>query len=204
MTEKLILLTSGKGPEECERVVFRLLKKISKQAEQAQLHVQIIEIVEGRQDDTLLSALLRLRGENADRFCSEWEGTIQWIAQSPFRKFHKRKNWFAGITVYDPASLPAWNEKDVVYQTMRASGPGGQHVNKTDSAVRATHVPSGISVTASDERSQSMNKKAATERLKNKLLLLHVEDKNRQVRAQWLEHHSLERGNAVKVFREVL
>jgi peptide chain release factor len=204
MNEKLVLITSGKGPDECERVVHHLLRQFSKQAEKEKLQTQIIDAVEGRQDDTLLSVLLRVRGENADRFCAAWEGTIQWIAQSPFRKFNKRKNWFAGISVYDPAIFPAWNEKEIVYQTLRASGPGGQHVNKTDSAVRATHVPSGISVTASDERSQSMNKKVATERLKNKLLSQQVEEKNKQVRTQWLEHHSLERGNAVKVFREEL
>lgn len=204
MNEKLMLVTSGKGPAECERVVEKLRIRILKEAERAQLSVKLIDVVKGKQQDTLLSALLQVKGENAERFCTEWEGTIQWIAQSPFRKFHKRKNWFAGISVYDVSAFPEWNERDVVYQAMRASGPGGQHVNKTDSAVRATHLPSGISVTASDERSQLMNKKAATERLKNKLLSLQVEEKNKQVKSQWLEHHSLERGNAVKVFRESL
>lgn len=204
MDEQLIQISSGKGPAECERVVARLLQKIKKAAAQEQLLVEAVELVAGKPDETLLSALIRIKGKNADTFCKSWEGTIQWIAQSPFRKFHKRKNWFAGITVYDVASFPAWNEKDIVYQSMRASGPGGQHVNKTESAVRATHLPSGLSVTASDERSQAMNKKAATERLKNKLLGLQVAAQNQQVQSQWLEHHSLERGNAVKVFRESL
>lgn len=204
MDEFLLQISSGKGPAECERVVARLLTKLKKAAAAEQLLLESVESVHGKPDDTLLSALVRIKGKGAGAFCKSWEGTIQWIAQSPFRKFHKRKNWFAGITVYDVTSFPAWNEKDVVYQTMRASGPGGQHVNKTESAVRATHLPSGISVTASDERSQAMNKKAATERLKNKLLGLQVEARNQQQLSQWLEHHSLERGNAVKVFRETL
>jgi peptide chain release factor len=107
-------------------------------------------------------------------------------------------------SLYEISSFPAWNEKEVSYESMRSSGPGGQHVNKTESAVRATHLPSGISTTASDERSQAMNKKSATERLKNKLLGSYVEKQNEQVREKWLEHHSLERGNAVKVFKESL
>lgn len=197
-------ITSGKGPAECERVVAKLLKKICKLAEREQLTVETVELVPGKQDDTLLSALVKIKGANAENFCKEWEGTIQWIAQSPFRKFHKRKNWFAGIMVYKISFFPEWNEKEVSYESMRSSGPGGQHVNKTESAVRATHIPSGISTTASDERSQAMNKKSATERLKNKLLGLYVEKQNEQDREKWLEHHSLERGNAVKVFKEEL
>lgn len=197
-------ITSGKGPAECERVVAKLLHKICKLAEREQLTVEIVELVPGKPENTFFSALLNIKGTNAAEFCKEWEGTIQWIAPSPFRKFHKRKNWFAGITVYDVSSFPKLNEKEISYQTMRASGPGGQHVNKTESAVRATHIPSGISVTSSEERSQMMNKKTATERLKNKLLSLQVEEREQQVREKWLEHHSLERGNAVKVFREVL
>jgi peptide chain release factor len=204
MAEKLMQITSGKGPAECERVVAKLLQKITKLAEREQLTVETVELVPGKPDNTLFSALIKIKGATAADFCKEWEGTIQWIAQSPFRKFHKRKNWFAGISVYDSSSFPKWNEKEISYQTMRASGPGGQHVNKTESAVRATHIPSGISVTASEERSQLMNKKAATERLKNKLLSLQVEEREQQGREQWLEHHSLERGNAVRVFREGL
>lgn len=204
MEEKIIQITSGKGPAECERVVSKLLQKIKKQAEREQLDVEIVELVPGKPDDTFLSALIRVRGTNVSIFCKSWEGTIQWIAQSPFRKFHKRKNWFSGIAVYDVSSFPKWNAKDVAYQSMRSSGPGGQHVNKVESAVRATHLPTGISVTASDERSQAMNKNAATERLKNRLLGLQVAEREKQTHGQWLEHHSLERGNAVKIFRETL
>lgn len=204
MIEKLMQITSGKGPAECERVVAKLLQKIRKLAEREQLAVETVELVPGKPDNTLLSALIRIKGAGTEKFCSEWQGTIQWTAQSPFRKFHKRKNWFAGINVYDISSFPKWNEKDISYESMRSSGPGGQHVNKTESAVRATHLPTGISTTASDERSQMMNKKAATERLKNKLLSQQVEERNAQVREQWLEHHSLERGNAIKVFKESL
>jgi peptide chain release factor len=204
MQEKIMQITSGKGPDECERVVAKVLSKIKKQAEQKKLAVEVVELVNGKFDNTFLSTLIRIKGIGADDFCSEWKGTIQWVAQSPFRKFHKRKNWFAGINVFDVSGFAKWNEKDVSYQTMRASGPGGQHVNKTESAVRATHLPSGISVTASTERSQMMNKKEATERLKNKLLSLQIEESNKIIQNQWMEHNTLSRGNAVKVFKETL
>lgn len=204
MEEKLLLVTSGKGPAECERVVWLLLEKIRKAASKVKLKVETIELVPGTQNNTLYSALVRITGSDSSAFCASWTGTIQWIGQSPFRKNHKRRNWFAGISIYDVTSLPDWNDRDVVYQSTRSSGPGGQHVNKTETAVRATHLPTGISVVASDERSQIMNKNTAKERLRNKLLGMHVERLNAQQKSQWLEHHSLERGNAVHVIKEAL
>jgi len=204
MEEKIMQITSGKGPAECERVVAKVLTKIQKQAQQEKLALEVVELVDGKHDNTFLSALIRIKGNELETFCNEWKGTIQWIAPSPFRKFHKRKNWFAGVNVFDVSGFAKWNEKDVTYQTMRASGPGGQHVNKTESAVRAIHLPTGISVTASTERSQMMNKKEATERLKNKLLSLQIEESNKIIQNQWMEHNTLARGNAVKVFKEIL
>ena len=204
MEQKIIQITSGKGPEECERVVAKVLEKILRHARSLELEATVIESVKGNFTGTLLSAIVMIKGKNADSFCKEWEGTIQWVAQSPYRKFHKRKNWFAGVSVYDISRQMKWNENDVTYQTMRASGPGGQHVNKTESAVRATHLPSGISVTASSERSHLMNKKEATERLKNKLIGWQLEQANQRVMEQWMEHNELMRGNPVKVFKETL
>jgi peptide chain release factor len=204
MEEKLLLITSGKGPAECERTVWLLTEKIRKAAAKEQLGAETIGLVPGKERNTLYSALIRIKGKSASLFCAEWTGTVQWIGQSPFRKNHKRRNWFAGIAAYDVTALPVWNERDVSYQSTRSSGPGGQHVNTTETAVRATHVPSGISVIASDERSQLMNKNAAKERLRNRLLGVYLARLNVQQRSQWLEHHQLERGNAVKVFREPL
>lgn len=202
--ETLLLITSGKGPEECERVAAMLAERIAGDAMKHSLQCKLISCTEGRRAKTFLSALMMVKGNGVDNFRDRWEGTVQWIASSPFRKNHKRKNWFAGIIVSNSATFPQWNDKDVAYQALRSSGPGGQHVNKTESAVRATHVPTGISVVASDERSQSMNKKAATERLRNKLMHYEMEEKAKEERAQWAGHHSLERGNPKKVIRESL
>lgn len=204
MEQKIVQITSGKGPEECERVVTKVLEKILKHARTSQLEAIMVESVKGNLTGTLLSVMVLIKGKGTDSLCKEWEGSIQWVAQSPYRKFHKRKNWFVGVIVHDITKQMQWNEKDVTYQTMRASGPGGQHVNKTESAVRATHVPSGVSVTASAERSQMMNKKEATERLKNKLLTWQLEKANEKIQDQWMEHNLLLRGDPIKVFKENL
>ncbi len=93
---------------------------------------------------------------------------------------------------------------DFRYETLRASGPGGQHVNKTESAVRAVHIPSGMSVVASDQRSQWQNKKLATERLLVKLSSWTMEQAMIQAQENWSNHNHLQRGNPVKVIREPL
>lgn len=199
--EQLLLITSGKGPEECERAVYLTAERLCSDAVTQALHAELVSVIEGRSPTLLLSALVKISGENVAAFSSPWSGTVQWIAQSPFRKNHKRKNWFVGISVCEVPQQIGWKEADVRYESLRASGPGGQHVNKTESAVRAIHLPTGTSVVASDERSQSMNKKAATERLRSKLLHLDLEKQSDEAKRQWKDHAALERGNPVKVFR---
>lgn len=200
--EKIIQITSGKGPDECERAVYLIFEKMKKEIARLKIQMEIIELIEGKHNDTFLSVLFKLTGDTVAQFGAEWQGTIQWIAQSPYRKAHKRKNWFAGVIIHEMSDSLDWNERDVVYQTLRASGPGGQHVNKVETAVRATHLPSGASVLASDARSQLANKKAATERLRNKLLGAQVVALNQNQQDRWMEHNSLERGNARKIFKE--
>lgn len=204
MDELIVQITSGKGPAECERVVFLLTQRVMREAEKAGLVCELTETVDGTEARSYFSSLLTVRGKEAAAFCAGWAGSVQWVAQSPFRLQHKRKNWFAGIAVYTPLPAASWNENEVTYETLRSSGPGGQHVNKTESAVRAIHKPTGISVTASDERSQHLNKKAATERLRIKLAVAGGEKYRQQQQSQWMSHQQLERGNAVRVFREAL
>lgn len=144
------------------------------------------------------------RGTACDEVVDEWEGTVQWIAQSPYRIYHKRKNWFVGVHSFVLSESQEVTEHDFRYETLRASGPGGQHVNKTESAVRAVHIPTGMSVVASDQRSQWQNKKLATERLLVKLSSWTMEQAMIQAQENWVSHNHLQRGNPVKVIQESL
>lgn len=200
MEKTYIQITSGRGPAECCRVVSKIAEKIVKEAKQQGIYAEVVEREEGEINRTLLF----LAGENMETFVDSWEGTVLWIAQSPYRKFHKRKNWFVGVQCLPVFEENKWNESDIRVQTLKASGPGGQHVNKTESAVRVTHIPSGISVTASDERSQLQNKKQAIERLKIKLATYEQEREMAFAQVNWQNHNELERGNPVRVIRAEL
>ena len=197
-------ITSGRGPVECCRVVALVLERILKQAQTRKLKVEIVEKEAGPANRTLLSAVIALEGAGCDTLVEEWEGTVLWIARSPYRIHHRRKNWFVGVQTFLLSESREATENEIRYETLRASGPGGQHVNKTESAVRAVHIPSGISVVASDQRSQWQNKKLATERLLVKLTAWNVEQAMIQGQANWSNHNSLQRGNPVKVIQEEL
>jgi len=204
MEERIVQITSGKGPEECERAVFLVWEKMLKQAQKLKLEIEIMELIAGKYENTYLSATFKMKGEALDEFCREWKGTIQWVSQSPYRKFHKRKNWFIGVSINEIPKQNVWDEKDFSFQTLRASGPGGQNVNKVETAVRAIHNASGLSLTSSNERSQIQNKKTAIGRLKNKLIANDLSEENRKQHGKWIELNELERGNAVRVLREGL
>ena len=122
-----------------------------------------------------------------------------WVCQSSFRPKHKRKNWFFSGQMFevDESSL----DSGVTYQTCRASGAGGQHVNTTNSAVRATHTETGVSVRVESERSQHANKRLARALLFQKLEMMKQEQMTSQEKARWQQHRELERGNPVKTFK---
>jgi peptide chain release factor len=174
------------------------------------LDIQLLESKKGDLKGTLLSAVLLIKEERGARekglpaFIKEWRGTVQWIAESPYRRFHKRKNWFVGVEVFDMKEQLQWNLKDVKLESCRASGPGGQHVNKVETAVRGTHVPSGIQVLAMDSRSQLQNKQLCLERLEAKFMTWQMEQLVARQQDQWQEHNELERGRAVKVITDKL
>ena len=202
MEKYYIQITSGRGPVECCRVVVLVMQKIIEQAKSLGFNTEIIEHEDGPQDGCMFSATLSVASEDIAPFIKEWEGSVLWVAQkNPFRPWHRRKNWFVGVHFFKPMESNKTNDRDIVYETLRSSGPGGQNVNKVETAVRATHLPSGLSVLASDMRTQVQNKKLARERLVIKLLVMEEEKQMRQTHDVWMNHNTLERGNPVKRFK---
>ena len=201
MDKIIIQITSGRGPVECCRVVARLQEMMLKQAKQYGITFTVLSNTKSELAGTLQSAVIQAEGNTLSAFTKEWQGTVQWIAQSPYRKMHKRKNWFAGVEIFDPTQQLKWNINDVRLDTCRSSGPGGQNVNKVETAVRGTHIPSGIQVLASDSRSQLQNKKLCLERLKAKVAAWQTTQLTALQQTQWHEHNILERGNPVKVIQ---
>lgn len=203
MSEKIWLqISSGRGPIECQLAVAKLADVIAKDARKAALACDVLEVVEGRERGTALSALLSLEGEGVRAFATRTRGSVLWICPSPVRSGHKRKNWFVGVDVLAPADTGtvALRVSDIVFEAMRASGPGGQHVNKTESAVRVTHKPTGLVATAREERSQAMNKKLALARLAAMLAEGVSAAKADAERDRWTQHDALERGRPVRTF----
>lgn len=198
--KRFIQITAGRGPEECCFVVAQILKKMLKECKAEGCYCEVLHREKSDINGNLRSASLCIETKKNASILRDWVGTIQWTGPSPFRKNHKRKNWFVGVFELTPDVLHNFFWKDVTYDVFRSSGPGGQHVNKTSSAVRAIHRPSGISVTAQDTRSQLQNKKLANDRL----LRAWQEAEMQRVKLlnanAWSNHLDLQRGNPVKVF----
>ena len=202
MEKTYIQITSGRGPIECCRVVVLVMQKIIEQARKLGLETKLVEHEDGPQDGCMFSATLAVQGDGISLLTDEWEGSVLWVAQkNPFRPWHRRKNWFVGVHFFKPLQTGTISERDITYETLRSSGPGGQNVNKVESAVRAIHVPTGITVLASDERLQIQNKRLARERLLMKLSAIDEERRLHHNHEVWMNHNSLERGNPVQKFR---
>jgi peptide chain release factor len=194
-----ILLSAGRGPEECQAAVRGLVGVLTGEATDAGLEVEALDTETGSHG--LLSALLSVNGSGADDFAASWAGTVRWICQSRIRPGVRRKNWFVGVSVLAaPKAGEAFREADLSFETMRASGPGGQHVNKTESAVRLTHLPTGIAVLAREERSQHRNKALALARLATALANKKSRAEAELERDRWHKHDALERGNEIRSY----
>lgn len=194
-----LLISSGDGPGECQLAVGHVLTRMDQEAETAGID---FSATEGPGRDGPASAWVSLSGDGAMDLARRWIGTIKWICRSPLRPQHKRQNWFVGIYHLTPPTEPtSLDPGDVTFSTLRAGGPGGQHQNTTDSAVRAVHRPTGLTVVARSERSQHRNKAEAIVRLQALLTLSDQSSTAKARRAENLLHHSLERGNPIRTFK---
>ena len=201
----LLQLTANTGPEECCLAVRKALAQLLRECDGALVSAELLEQVPSEVPGNFRSVLLALEGAQALALASRWSGSVQWSCPSPYRSGHKRKNWFIGVEVFETdapgATTEPIDDKDLRFETLRASGPGGQHVNKTDSAVRATHVPTGLSVRVQTERSQHANKRLARALLAHKLAERADAAASAARNLRWRLHHGVERGNATRAFR---
>jgi len=167
MNTLLFTVSSGSGPVEVRLFVRMLAEMLARELSQRGAAVE--HVTPHGPIDQPSSVDLVVLGNR--EFMTDWLGTHALVSRSDRRNKRDRKRWYAAITCAERRSERAVeiDMRDVTFETCRAGGAGGQHVNKTESAVRAVHRPSGLSVRIESERSQHQNKRRATEELTSML-----------------------------------
>jgi len=176
---------AGAGGTESQDWASMLFRMYMRWAERHGYKLQLIEESEG-EGAGLKSATLLVKGENAYGWLKTEAGVHRLVRISPFDSNARRHTSFSSVTVYpviDQSIEIDIAEKDVRIDVYRASGAGGQHVNKTESAVRITHLPTGIAVASQSERSQHQNRAICWDMLKSKLYEIELEKKKAETGA---------------------
>jgi peptide chain release factor 2 len=182
-SDSIIEINAGAGGTEAQDWAEMLLRMYLRFAERHGFHVEILEKTYGTEAG-IKSVLLEIKGERCFGLLRGEKGTHRLVRQSPFNAKNLRQTSFAGVIV-TPVIKNAdqevqIEEKDIRIDTFRASGAGGQHVNKTDSAVRITYLPLKIVVECQNQRSQHQNKEKALEILRAKILAKRREEEEKK------------------------
>ena len=186
----IIQISAGQGPEECQIAVGKLYEAWKKEFKD----LEILSYKPGREKERYHSILF-----STEQDLSYLEGTVLWICKSSIRPGHKRKNWYVDVSII-PEREMVEDSADYRIEKFHCGGKGGQNVNKVESGVRVIHIPTGITVTSTEERSQYLNKQKALKRLVAMLAAMKQEASAKQTNQAWREHTKIIRGNPVRIY----
>jgi len=189
----ILQISSGMGPIECRAAVGGIFRALEKEFPDIEMITGVKGEVEGAYSSIIFTS---------EQDLSVLEGTMQWVCKSAYRPGHKRKNWFVDVSIIEePDEVDEKITEDKIrIEKFHSGGPGGQHVNKTESGVRIIHIPTGITVSSTKERSQFMNKQDALKKLSAVLKQTNVDSKDKQKNSAWSKHAQIVRGNPVRIY----